>query len=181
MRSVPLRREPSVRQIETILRRIDDELSSRGATVTRVGTTGGLRFRMPWPWRAPRLGVLLFISSGRATVSAGSGGPWKVRYGLDFSVLLGFSITLSVVLIAVGLSWPDRTQLLNALLIVWVFIYGVPYVLATTRFRRVIQTSTHDVIERRRAPRDSGSRPAVVDPGPSGEPPVSGADTRSTE
>ena len=170
-----------MRQIETILRRLQEELTSRGAKVDRVGATGGLRFRMPWPWRAPRLGVLLFISSGRATVSAGSGGPWKVRYGLDFSVLLGFAITLSVALIAVGLSWPDRAQLLNALLIVWVVIYGVPYILATTRFRRIIQQSTHDVIERRRAPRDPGGQPAVAPPPSSGEPPVTGAETRPTE
>lgn len=181
MRSVPLRREPSVRQIETILRRIEEELVLRGARVDRAGTTGGLRFRMPWPWKAPRLGVLLFISSGRATVSAGSGGPWKVRYGLDFSVLLGIAITLSLALIVIGLSWPDRTQLLNALLIVWAVIYGVPYVLATTRFRRIIQKSTHDVIERRRAPRDSGSQPAVAQPPSSSEPPVTGADTRPAE
>ena len=181
MRSLALRREPSVRQIETILRRIEEELLSRGAKVDRVGTTGGLRFRMPWPWKAPRLGVLLFISSGRAVVSAGSGGPWKVRYSLDFSVLVGFAITLSLALIAVGLSWPDRTQLLNALLIIWVIIYGIPYVVATIRFRRIIQKSTHDVIERRRVPRDSGSQPAVVEQPSSSEPPVTGADTRPVE
>ena len=181
MRSLPLRREPSVRQIETILRRIEDELVVRGAKVDRVGTTGGLRFRMPWPWKAPRLGVLLFISSGRATVSAGAGGPWKVRYGLDFSVLLGVAITLSVALIAVGISWPDRTQLLNALLVIWVFIYGVPYVLATLRFRKVIQKSTQDVIERRRTPRDSGAQPAIAQRKSDSEPPVTGADARPAE
>jgi hypothetical protein len=181
MRSLPLRREPSVRQIETILRRIEEELASRGARIDRAGTSGGLRFRMPWPWKAPRLGVLLFISSGRAIVSAGAGGPWKVRYALDFSVLLGFAITLSLALIAVGLSWPDRTQLLNALLIVWVIIYGIPYVLATVRFRRIIQKSTQDVIERRRVPRDSGSQPTVAETPQSRQPPVTGADTRPAE
>lgn len=181
MRSLPLRREPSVRQIETILRRIEEELLTRGAKVDRAGTSGGLRFRMPWPWKAPRLGVLLFISSGRAIVSAGSGGPWKVRYALDFSVLLGFALTLSVALIAVGLSWPDRTQLLNALLVIWVIVYGIPYLFATLRFRRIIQKSTHDVIERRKVPRDSGSQPVVVEPPASSQPPVTGADTRPVE
>ena len=181
MRSLTLRREPSVRQVETILRRIEDELRSLGAKVDRKGIMGGLRFRMPWPWTAPRLGVLLFISSGRAIVSAGSGGPWKVRYALDFSVLLGVAITLSVALIAVGLSWPDRAQLVNALLVVWIVFYGIPYVLATTRFRRIIQKSTHDVIERRRAPRESGSQSAVTQPTPTSQPPVTGADTEPTE
>ena len=181
MRSLPLRREPSVRQIETILRRIEEELASRGARIDRTGATGGLRFRMPWPWNAPRLGALLFISSGRAMVSAGSGGPWKVRYQLDFSVLLGMTITVSVVLIAIGLSWPDRTQLVNALLLVWVFVYGIPYAFATTRFRQIILKSTHDVIERRRAQRDSGSHPVVAEPPASPEPPATEADTRPTE
>ena len=181
MRSLQLRREPTVRQVETILRRIEEELVLRGAKVDRKAITGGIRFKMPWPWTAPRLGVLLFISSGRAIVSAGSGGPWKVRYALDFSVLLGFAITLSVALVAVGLSWPDRTQLLNALLVVWILSYGVPYVLATMRFRKIIEKSTHDVIERRRAPRDSGSQSTVSRPTPPSHPPVTGADTRPSE
>jgi hypothetical protein len=180
MRSLALRREPSVRQIETILRRIEEELVSRGAKTERVGTTGGLRFRMPRPWKAPRLGLLLFITSGRAVVSAGSGGPWKVRYHLDFSVLLGLAAVLSVGLIAVGLSWPDRTSLLNALLIVWLVVYGIPYVVATVRFRQIIQKSTHDVIERRRAPRDSGSHP-VVKPPEDAAPPTTGVDARPVE
>jgi hypothetical protein len=180
MRSLALRREPSVRQIETILRRIEEELVTRGAKTERLGTTGGLRFRMPRPWKAPRLGLLLFINSGRAVVSAGSGGPWKVRYHLDFSVLLGLASVLSVGLIAIGLSWPDRTSLLNGLLIVWLIVYGIPYVVATVRFRQIIQKSTHDVIERRRAPRDSGSHPAVKPPNDA-EPPASGVDIRPVE
>ena len=181
MRSLPLRREPSVRQIDTILRRIEQELTTRGAIVERKGTTGGLRFRMPKPWKAPHLGVLLFITSGLALVSAGSGGPWKVRYRLDFSVLLGVAIVISVGLIAIGLSWPDRTRLLNALLGVWLIIYGVPYVAATMHFRRIIQKSAHDVIERRRTARDSGSQPAVAEPPTGTEPPASGVDIRPAE
>ena len=180
MRSLALRREPSVRQIETILRRIEEELTTRGATVERTGATGGLRFRMPKPWKTPRLGVLLFITSGRAIVSAGSGGPWKVRYHLDFSVLLGLAIVLSLGLVAIGLSWPDRMALVNALLIVWVVVYGIPYAIATARFRQIIQKSTHDVIERRRAPRDSGSQPAV-EPAAGTDPPASGVDIRPAE
>ncbi len=181
MRSLALRREPSVRQVETILRRIEEELTARGATIERPAATSGLHFRMPRPWKAPRLGVLLFITSGRAVVSAGSGGPWKVRYHLDFSVLLGLVIVLSLGLVAIGLSWPDRTSLLIALLILWLIVYGIPYVIATTRFRRIIQKSTHDVIERRRTPRVPGSQPAVGEPPSATEPPASGVDIRPAE
>lgn len=176
MRSLPLRREPSVRQIETILRRIEEELTVRGAVIDRTAPMGGLRFRMPRPWKAPRLGLLLFITSGRAVVSAGSGGPWKVRYKLDFSVLLGLVLVLSVGLIVVGLSWPDRTSLLIALLILWFIVYGVPYSLATTRFRQIIQKSTQDVIERRRAPRPPSDQPAGTEPPPDVKPPTTGVD-----
>ena len=181
MRSLPLRREPSVRQIETILRRIEEELTTRGATIEKTGAKGGLKFRMPRPWNAPRLGVLLFITSGRAVVSAGAGGPWKVRYHLDFSVLLWLTIALSLGLVAIGLSWPNRTSLLNALLILWLVVYGLPYLLATSRFRRIIQKSTQDVIERRRAPRDSGSQPVVAEPPSGTEPPSTGVDIRPAE
>ena len=181
MRSLPLRREPSVRQIETILRRIQDALTARGATIEQAGASGGLRFRMPRPWKAPRLGSLLFITSGRAIVSAGSGGPWKVRYQLDFSALLGLAILLSLGLVAIGLSWPDRMRLLNGLLILWLVVYWVPYLLATVQFRRIIEESTRDVIERRRAPRDSGSQPVVAEPEPGAPPPSTGADVRPAE
>ena len=187
MRSLPLRREPSVRQIETILRRIEEELQTRGATIERAGPTGGLGFRMPRPWKAPHLGALLFITSGRAMVSAGSGGPWKVRYRLDFSVLLGITIVMSLGLIAVGLSWPDRTRLLNALLVLWTVIYGIPYVIATMQFRRIILKSTHDVIERRRGPRGPGSQGSQGSQAPVAEPPSatesreSGVDIRPAE
>lgn len=171
MRSISLRKEPSVRQIDAILRHLEDELAKRGATVNRSGATGALRFRMPRPWKAPRLGVLLAVTSGLAEVSAGSGGPWRVRYGLSFSVLRGIVIALSVGLIAIGLSWPDRTNLINALLVLWVVAYGIPYAAATTRFRRIVQSCAIDVVERRRSPRTSGSQPIAgaqgSDPGTS--------------
>jgi hypothetical protein len=90
---------------------------------------------------------------------------------LSFTVLRGIVILLSVGLIAFGLSWPDRTNLINALLILWAVAYGVPYVAATIRFRRIIQTCAIDVVERRRAQRDSGSHPVVTEPAPGAEPP----------
>ena len=181
MRSISLRREPSVRQIDAILRHLEAELTKRGATVTRSGLAGALRFRMPKPWTAPRLGILLAVTSGKAEVSAGSGGPWKVRYGLSFSVLRWIVVLLSLGLIVVGLSWPDRRSLINALLILWAVAYGLPYVAATLRFRRIVQSCAIDIVERRRAPRTSGSQPAVADPPAGTEPPGSGMEIRPTE
>ena len=182
MRSVRLRKEPSVRQIDAILRHLEEELTKRGATVTRAGIAGALRFRMPRPWKAPRLGILLAVTSGQVEVSAGSGGPWRVRYGLSFSMLQGIVILLSLALIALGLSWPDRTRLINVLLILWVVAFGLPYVAATLRFRRIIQSCALDVVERRRAPRKSGSHPIASDPPTGGEPPPAGGmEIRPTE
>ena len=181
MRSIRLRKEPSVRQIDAILRHLEEELKKRGATVTRTGIAGALRFRMPKPWKAPRLGILLAVTGGRAEVSAGSGGPWRVRYGLSFPVLRGIVILLSLALIAFGLSWPDRTRLINALLILWAVAYGLPYVAATVRFRRIVQSCAVDIVERRRAPRNSGGQPVVSDPPVGGEPPASGMEIHPTE
>jgi hypothetical protein len=136
---------------------------------------------MPKPWTAPRLGILLAVTSGKAEVSAGSGGPWRVRYGLSFSVLRGIVILLSLGLVIVGLSWPDRTNLINALLVLWVVAYGVPYIAATIRFRRIVQSCALDIVERRRAPRASGGQPAVADPPAGTEPPASGMEIRPSE
>lgn len=182
MRSVRLRKEPSVRQIDAILRHLEEELAKRGATVTRAGIARVLRFRMPKPWKAPRLGILLAVTDGHAEVSAGSGGPWRVRYRLSFSVLRGIVILLSLALIAFGLSWPDRTKLINALLILWVVAYGLPYAVATIRFRRIVQSCALDIVERRRASRNSGSHPVATDPPTGSEPPpASGMEIRPTE
>jgi hypothetical protein len=191
MRSISLRREPSVRQIDAILRHLEEELTKRGAAVTRAGVAGALRFRMPRPWKAPRLGILLAVTSGQVEVSAGSGGPWRVRYGLSFSVLRAVVILLSLGLVAYGLSWPDRTNLINALLILWVVAYGVPYFAANGRFRRIVQGCAIDVVERRRAARPSGGHPVVSDPAGShpaasdssggSEPPPSGVEIRPAE
>lgn len=152
LRSLDLRKEPSVRQSETILRRIDEELTARGARVHRAGPIGGLRFRMPQPWDAPRLGILLAITSGRAVVSAGSGGPWRVRYELNFSVLRWTTIGLTAILVILVLSgylpW-DRLTLLNAILVLWVVVYGIPYLAASIRFERIIRRSAAEILERR--------------------------------
>ena len=155
MKAITLRIEPSVRQTEAILARIEQELVKHGARVTRQGV-GGLRFRMPvpWPpWRALRLGRLWMISAGRVKIAAGSGGPWQVLYELDFSVLSGVLIAISLVLVIVGWSWPSRTLLYATLLGIWLLLYLIPHYFASRRFQRVISESTREVVERRRTPR----------------------------
>jgi hypothetical protein len=154
LRSLDLRKEPSVRQSETILRRISEELTARGARVDRSGTgaVGGLRFRMPRPWEAPHLGILLAITSGRTVITAGSGGPWRVRYELSFAALRWLTIALTAVLITLvltgDLAW-DRSRLLGALVLLWTVLYGAPYVLASAQFERIIRSSAAEILERR--------------------------------
>ena len=152
MRSLDLRKEPSIRQTEIILRRIDEELTARGARVERAGAVGGLRFRMPRPWNAPRLGILLAITSGRAVVSAGSGGPWRVRYELRFSALRWTTLALTAILMAVGYEW-NRGALINAVIALWITVYGVPYIAASIRFARIIRASAAEIVERRQRAR----------------------------
>ena len=155
MRALTLRTEPSVRQSNAIMTRIERELAERGAVVEHAGAHG-LRFTMPRPWAAPRLGLLLAITSGRTTLSAGAGERWKVRYELSYAVLRGIVIALSVIVIALGWGWP-RTRLVNALLALWAGLYGVPYLLAGRQFRNIIAAAAREVVERRRRPRADGS------------------------
>ena len=157
MKALTLRIEPSVRQTEAILSRVEQELAKHGARVTRQGV-GALRFRMPapWPpWQALRLGRLWMISAGRVKIAAGAGGPWQVLYELDFSVLRTVLIVVSLVLVVIGWSWPSRTLLYLMLLGIWLLLYGGPHFFASRRFQRVISESMRDVVERRRTPRSS--------------------------
>ena len=158
MKAITLRIEPSVRQTEAILARVEQDLVKHGARVTRQGV-GALRFRMPapWPpWRVARLGRLWMISAGRVKIAAGSGGPWQVLYELDYSVLRTVLIVVSLVLVVIGWSWPNRTLLYVTLLAIWLLLYGLPHLFADRRFQRVISESMREVVERRRTPRTSG-------------------------
>jgi hypothetical protein len=94
------------------------------------------------------LGILLAITSGRAVVSAGSGGPWRVRYQLEFSALRWTTIGLTAVLVAIGSGW-DRGTLINTIIALWIIVYGVPYIAASIRFARIIRASAAEIVERR--------------------------------
>jgi hypothetical protein len=164
--SVKLRTEPTVHQTEAILSRIERELTTREVGVTREAF-GAMSFRMPRPWRAAHLGLLLPIRGGRVRVSAGAGERWRVRYELSFASLRALTVVLTAVLVAVGWSWP-RLTLFSRLVILWAAVFAVPWTLAKLRFRRLIEACAREVVERRKTPR-AGS--AVVN-GESGEVPA---------
>ena len=152
MRSIPLRTEPTVREADAILSQVEAALTTRGVTPKRRGLE--LRFRVPMPWRAPGLGVLVAVTSGVVKVSAGAGEPWKVRYSLDYTVLRALAVVLSIAAVIVGLSaWP-RLMLINVVVAIWLLVYLGPRWLASRRFDDMMRDSAASVLERRRTPRD---------------------------
>jgi hypothetical protein len=148
-----MRTEPTVRQTQAILTRIERELVARGARVERAGASA-VRFDMAYPWRARKLDALTTVSAGRVLVSAGAGEPRRVRYELGFRLLRAVAAAASVILLVWGWGWP-RASLLNALLALWVVVFGVPYALAERRFRRLLDAAAHDVIDRRQTTRET--------------------------
>lgn len=152
MRTIPLRTEPTVRQADAILARLEGVLTARGVAPKRRGLE--LRFRVPAPWRVLGLGTLLVVTSGVVKVSAGAGERWKLRYSLDYTMLRALAIVLSVAAIVVGLSaWP-RLTLLNVVIGIWVLCYLGPRWVATRRFDGLLRESATEVLERRRTSRD---------------------------
>ena len=149
--SVRLRTEPSVRQTEAILARIERDLTEHGAAVKR-GTFGMLSFRVPPPWRALRSGLFLPITSGWVKVSAGAGELWRIRYELSFVTLRAITVVLSAALVAAGWTWP-RLTLLSRLIGLWAVVYGAPWAAAAVHFRRLVEAGAREVVERRKAPR----------------------------
>ena len=118
-----------------------------------------LRFRMPAPWRRPSPGVLASASSGTVGLGAGGGGPWRIRYSLDFRRLYVFAAVVIAIVVALGWRWP-RTTLIVAALACWLVAFGVPWLLATRRARGVVRSAARRVVERRTRPR-SGEGAAV--------------------
>ena len=164
-RTVGLRSEPSVRQTEAILSRVERSLTARGVPPVRHGP-GRLRFRMPPVWRAPRAGILHAITSGTVLVTAGAGERRQVHFDLGFAGLRISVLLLTGLLAVFGWELP-RLTLLNALLVLWLVSYGVPWFLATRRFRGIVEDAARDVIERRATPRDTAAqRPVATDTSP---------------
>jgi hypothetical protein len=152
MKSIPLRTEPTVRQADAILLRLEGVLAARGVTPKRRGLE--LRFKVPAPWKALRLGTLMVATSGVVKVSAGAGEPWKVRYSLDYTMLRALAVVLTIAAVAVGLSSLPRLTLLNLVIGIWVLCYIGPRWVASRRFDVLLRDSAAEVLERRRTPRD---------------------------
>lgn len=162
MRAVRLNHEPSVRQINAILARLEADLAEHGLDVTRHGV-GGLRFRVPPPWRAGRAGLLMAATSGLVRVTAGRGERRQVRYELKFTTLQALLMLASFTLVIVG--WQRaRVSLVAMVALIWLFGYLPAYVVATARLRRIVARGAREVIDRRRDARTppggdaSGSR-----------------------
>lgn len=152
--------EPTVHQASGILGKLEQELADCGATIDR-DDLGAFRFRMPRPWRGPRVGVLLAISSGRVAVSAGAGGPWRVRYDVRFGHLTVATVLLSILLALIRLGGP-RVDLVNSLIMLWLLFFGGLYAAAAWRFHQLVRRCVATVVERRRVKRDM---PTVGGPG----------------
>lgn len=136
IRTLPLNPQPTARETREILFRLGHELTTLGARVEH-DIVGGFRFRMPLAWRTRAHGFLHAVSSGRVTIGAGSGEPWRVRYELRFSLLWLVTVLLTALLVRVGFHWP-RTSLLNLIGLLWLVVYGVPYARASREFRRLV-------------------------------------------
>jgi hypothetical protein len=163
MRSIRLRREPSVRQVNAILTRVERGLRERGLDVSRHGV-GGLHFRVPPPWRTRGAGLLTAATSGRVRVTAGRGERRQVRYDLKFTTLQALITLASFVLVIVG--WQRaRISLIATVALIWLLLYLPAHLVANAQLHRIVLTSALDVIERR-----SGSRTPAPTSGPETDP-----------
>jgi hypothetical protein len=134
LRSLPLEPQPTARQTLEILVHVGHELAALGARVD-YKVIGGLRFRMPPPWRSRRGDAFLVISSGRVMIGADSGEPWRVRYQLQFTLLSWIVLAVVAGLLAVGLRW-QSFHLAETLIAIWCVGYLIPVAAADRLFRR---------------------------------------------
>lgn len=151
MRAVRLRYEPTVRQINAILARLEHDLARHGLDVTRHGV-GGIHFRVPPPWRTRRAGLLGAATAGRVRVTAGRGERRQVRYELKFTTLQAVLMLASFVLVIVG--WQRaRVSLISTVALLWLLVYLPAYLIANAQLRRIVSLGAGEVIDRRREPR----------------------------
>jgi hypothetical protein len=157
-RSIVLRANPSVRQTQEILARLERTVIGLGATTDR-GPSGEMGFRMPPPWRFAPIGWVGLITRGTATLSAWGGGPWRVSYRLYFGALRAVTMFITLVLVALGWEWP-RLSLLSAVLSLWLVGYGALHLLAAHQFRGLLSAVMADVIDRRARARTPPATPS---------------------
>jgi len=138
IRSIPLDVTPTAREAQSILTHLEHELRSLGAEVQRT-PYGAVHFRLPSPWRARHLGILHAITSGRATIGAAAGAPWRMRYELKFTGLQWSAVALSALTFLIGLQF-GRFVIFYALVAVWLVAFALPYAAATIAFRRLVKS-----------------------------------------
>ena len=137
--------QPTARETRDIVFRLGHELAVRGARVHH-DVIGGFRFRMPLLGETRHGGALHAIFSGRVTIGAGLGEPWRLRYELRFTLLTIVSVLLSAGLVAVGIRWP-RARLLDLLGLLWIVAYGVPCARAIRTFRRLVKLAVRETVQ----------------------------------
>jgi hypothetical protein len=158
-RSLVLPANPTVRQTQAIVVKLDRALRERGAATDRA-PTGELTFRMPPPWKLARIGWLALITRGTATLSAWGGGPWRVTYRLYFGALQLLTGLIALGIGVLGWSWP-RLTLLSAVLALWIIGYGSLHLLAAHHFRDFLSDVMTGVMDRRvQARTEPSSAPA---------------------
>jgi hypothetical protein len=159
-RSLVLRANPTVRETQAVLARLERALEERGATTERA-SAGELHFHMPPPWRFAPIGWLAVITRGTATLSAWGGGPWRVSYRLYFGALQVVTATITLGMVVFGWGWP-RLALLTATLALWIAGYASLHLLAANRFRGLLRHVMADVLERRARPRETTANAPVA-------------------
>ncbi|MGQ0712627.1 MAG: hypothetical protein ACT4PJ_02725 [Gemmatimonadaceae bacterium] len=159
-RSFLLRSGTTVHQTQAVLARLEGAMSALGATTQRT-VPAEVLFEMPPPWRFAPIGWLAIISRGTATLSAWGGGPWRVSYRLKFRALRVLTALVTLILVVLGWGWP-RLSLLTTVLALWIVGYGGLYVLASSRFRRMLTEIASDVAERRSRPRSPEQQETVA-------------------
>jgi hypothetical protein len=146
IRSIPLDVTPTAREAQGILMHLEEELRALGAEVQRT-PYGAVHFRLPSPWRARHLGILHVITSGRATIGAAAGAPWRMRYELKFTGLQWSVVALSALTVLIGLQ-VGRFVIFYAVLAVWTIFYVLPYAAATIAFRRRVKSMIDGLLRR---------------------------------
>jgi hypothetical protein len=134
LRSLPLVPQPTARNTREILVHIGHELAALGARI-EYSVVGGLRFHMPPIWRRRRRDIFLAISSGRVTIGADSGEPWRVRYDVRFTLVSWLALVLMAGVVFAGFHRWTGTRVFNVLVLVWGAAYVVPTIAADRAFR----------------------------------------------
>ncbi len=150
MPSIRLRTEPTVQQGQLILARVERALDELGVETERE-RSDVVSFRLPPPWRAARVDSLRLATAGKVRVSAGGGGPRRLRYELSFLWLRVAGGSITAFLVVLGWEWP-RMVLLGALLWLWIAVFAL---VATARrqMRRLLRSCAREIVERRKEPR----------------------------